>query len=81
MYLSSILRIGLGAYHRPLVRPLKQLENTVAAVYWWTSGLGRGAAEWLHSQGARVVILDLPQSEGDSVASSLGENACSFQLM
>jgi 3-hydroxyacyl-CoA dehydrogenase/3-hydroxy-2-methylbutyryl-CoA dehydrogenase len=37
------------------------------------SGLGRGAAEHLAGAGARVAILDLPQSAGAEVAEGLGD--------
>lgn len=39
------------------------------------SGLGRGTAEYLYRVGAKIVILDIPQSGGSKVAESLGENA------
>lgn len=41
------------------------------------SGLGRAAAQKLVQQGCRVVIADLPSSEGDKVACDLGEK-CVF---
>lgn len=41
------------------------------------SGLGRATAERFVRQGARVVLCDLPSSEGQSVADSLGDN-CLF---
>ncbi len=41
------------------------------------SGLGRATAERFVQQGARVVICDLPKSEGQEVASAIGEN-CAF---
>ncbi len=42
------------------------------------SGLGRATVERFVQQGARVVICDLPQSQGADVAKELGEN-CHFQ--
>lgn len=36
------------------------------------SGLGRGTAERLVAQGARVVLADLPGSKGDIVAAEIG---------
>ena len=39
------------------------------------SGLGRGTVERFVKHGAKVVIADLPSSQGDSFASSLGDSA------
>ena len=41
------------------------------------SGLGRATAERFVRQGARVVICDLPNSQGDAVAKELGDD-CAF---
>lgn len=35
------------------------------------SGLGRAAVERLVRQGARIVIADLPQSDGEKIAKSI----------
>jgi len=37
------------------------------------SGLGLATVRKLHGQGARVVILDLPSSQGDAVAKEFGD--------
>ena len=49
-----------------------ELEGTSALVTGAASGLGRATAERLVARGARVVVLDLPQSAGERVASELG---------
>ncbi|MBN3301501.1 HCD2 dehydrogenase, partial [Amia calva] len=49
----------------------------VGLVTGGASGLGRATVERLVSQGARAVILDLPSSDGASLAHSLGES-CAF---
>uniref|UniRef100_A0AC35UGM8 3-hydroxyacyl-CoA dehydrogenase type-2 n=1 Tax=Rhabditophanes sp. KR3021 TaxID=114890 RepID=A0AC35UGM8_9BILA len=54
---------------------LKNIKGSVAFITGASSGLGRGTAERLISQGAKVVIFDLPKSEGAKVAESLGTNA------
>ncbi|XP_065186239.1 3-hydroxyacyl-CoA dehydrogenase type-2-like [Sycon ciliatum] len=54
------------------------LSKVVALVTGGASGLGRATAERLVRQGAAgVVILDLPQSNGESVAKEIGGN-CHF---
>lgn len=49
--------------------------GTVALVTGGASGLGRATAQKLHDDGATVVILDLPQSDGTAFVESLGERA------
>ncbi|XP_043463285.1 3-hydroxyacyl-CoA dehydrogenase type-2 [Leptopilina heterotoma] len=51
------------------------LKNLVLLVTGGASGLGRGTVERFLKQGSRVVIADLPTSQGAAVASSLGDNA------
>ena len=46
----------------------------MAIVTGAASGLGRATATRIAKQGGRVVIADLPSSEGQSVAEELGEN-------
>lgn len=50
-------------------------EDVVALVSGGASGLGRATAEELRAAGARVVIADLPSSEGAAVADGLGGDA------
>lgn len=54
---------------------VRQLAGRVALVTGGASGLGRGTVERFVQQGARVVVADLPNSPGEEVVSSLGENA------
>ncbi|KAI6181316.1 Oxidoreductase, short chain dehydrogenase/reductase family protein [Aphelenchoides besseyi] len=51
------------------------IKGLVALVTGGSSGLGRGAVQHLHKNGARVAIFDLPTSKGAEVASELGQNA------
>lgn len=47
-------------------------SNMVALVTGAASGLGRATAEKLIAQGAKVVIADLPTSDGENVARQIG---------
>ena len=58
--------------HPPM---LSKLAKHVAVISGGGSGLGRATAEHLVKSGARVVLLDLPSSDGAVVAERLGENA------
>lgn len=49
----------------------------MALVTGGASGLGRATAERLVEQGARVVLLDLPSSQGAQLAAEMGER-CAF---
>lgn len=49
-----------------------RVEGAVALVTGGASGLGRATAERLAELGARVVVLDLPGSDGKAVAAALG---------
>ena len=44
--------------------------------HWRRSGLGRATVQRLVRHGARVVIADLPSSDGENVVKELGENCC-----
>uniref|UniRef100_A0A0K0EQ50 3-hydroxyacyl-CoA dehydrogenase type-2 n=1 Tax=Strongyloides stercoralis TaxID=6248 RepID=A0A0K0EQ50_STRER len=54
---------------------IKNIAGNVALVTGAGSGLGRGVAKRLVSKGAKVAILDLPNSKGGELAKELGENA------
>ncbi|KAG8554718.1 hypothetical protein GDO81_003873 [Engystomops pustulosus] len=56
---------------------LRSLKGLVGIVTGGASGLGRATVERLIRQGASAVILDLPSSDGNNVAKSLGEK-CAF---
>lgn len=49
-----------------------EIKDAVALVTGGVSGLGLAAAKALLSEGAQVVILDLPTSKGEEVAEELG---------
>lgn len=52
-----------------------KIEGKGALVTGGASGLGRATVEALHAAGAGVVIMDLPQSQGEVLAKELGERA------
>ncbi len=52
-----------------------RIEGISALVTGGASGLGFGTARHLADRGARVVLLDLPSSEGEKAAASLGSAA------
>lgn len=54
-----------------------RIDGIGALVTGGASGLGRATAELLAARGALVVIADLPGSDGDEVARSIG-NSCRF---
>jgi NAD(P)-dependent dehydrogenase (short-subunit alcohol dehydrogenase family) len=51
------------------------IRNAAAVVTGGASGLGLATAKKLLAQGAKVVLADLPTSDGAAVAASLGPNA------
>ena len=52
-----------------------QIKDAVAVVTGGASGLGLATARALLDEGAKVLILDLPTSDGEQVARDLGERA------
>ena len=52
-----------------------EINNTVALVTGGASGLGLATAQALHRQGATVVIVDLPSSQGQAVAAEFGDDS------
>lgn len=51
------------------------ITDSVALVTGGASGLGAATARVLYDAGARVVLVDLPSSNGDAAAAALGERA------
>ena len=51
------------------------VKNAVALVTGGASGLGQATVRELHDKGAKVVIVDLPSSQGETVVTELGEGA------
>ncbi|MEV4730278.1 3-hydroxyacyl-CoA dehydrogenase [Saccharopolyspora sp. NPDC049426] len=49
------------------------IEDAVALVTGGASGLGLATVKELRGQGAKVVIVDLPSSQGEAVAAELGD--------
>ena len=56
---------------------MPSLPKAICLVTGGASGLGRATAQRLVQNGARVVIADLPSTDGESVAEELGKN-CFF---
>ena len=54
---------------------MRLTSRDVAIVTGAASGLGRAAATARHETGAGVVLVDLPSTDGDSVAADLGGRA------
>ena len=52
-----------------------EINGAVALVTGGASGLGLATAHRLAGAGARVILVDLPGSEGEKVAADLGEGA------
>ena len=54
------------------------LKNLVGLVTGGASGLGRATVERFVKEGAKVTMLDLPTSEGKTLADELGSDRCCF---
>ena len=52
-----------------------EIKDTVAVVTGGASGLGLATAKALLAEGGKVVLLDLPTSDGEEVAKGLGDRA------
>lgn len=52
------------------------IHKTICIVTGGASGLGRATVQRLARNGAKVVIADLPSSDGENVAKEIGENCC-----
>ncbi|XP_072483463.1 3-hydroxyacyl-CoA dehydrogenase type-2 isoform X4 [Notamacropus eugenii] len=58
-------------------RGIRNLQGMVGVVTGGASGLGQATIRRLIKQGARAVIMDLPQSSGEALAKELGAS-CAF---
>src|SRR5215813_14621986 len=68
-----VRRYARGHGHREVIGGLRmKLDGVAAIVTGGASGLGRATATRLAAGGAKVVIVDLPTSDGDAVAKELG---------
>ncbi|MDZ7782540.1 MAG: glucose 1-dehydrogenase [Halioglobus sp.] len=57
-----------------------RVEGKVALVTGAASGMGRADAVLLAAEGARVVVADLNEADGQAVAESIGEHAVFMRL-
>jgi len=57
---------------------MSKLTNLVAIVTGGSSGLGRATVENFVRNGSKVVICDLPNSDGAQIANELGSDKCLF---
>lgn len=55
---------------------MASLQKTVCLVTGGASGLGRATVQRLVRNGARIVVADLPSSDGENVVKELGESCC-----
>ncbi len=55
-----------------------QIANSAAVVTGGASGLGLATVERLAAAGARVTIVDLPTSDGETIAKSLGDSVAFY---
>jgi 3(or 17)beta-hydroxysteroid dehydrogenase len=57
-----------------------RVDGKVAIVTGAASGMGRADAELLAAEGARVVLADLNEADGQAVADAIGDNALFMRL-
>src|SRR5674476_227824 len=70
-----------AAEHPSKENPLQINVSTVALVTGGASGLGEATTRRLHEGGAAVVIVDLPSSPGEALATELGDRARFLSLI
>ncbi|KAK8492492.1 hypothetical protein V6N11_021158 [Hibiscus sabdariffa] len=54
----------------------KRLQDKVAIITGGASGIGASAVHVFHENGAKVVIADIQDIQGQAIADKLGENVC-----
>lgn len=54
---------------------MRRLENKIALITGAARGIGKAIAELFHKEGAYVILSDIRDEEGKTVASSLGNNS------
>ena len=59
---------------------MTRVEGKVAIITGAASGMGKADAELLAAQGAKVVVTDLNEVDGQAVADAIGENAIFLRL-
>lgn len=57
-----------------------RVEGKVAIVTGGASGMGRADAQLLAAEGAKVVVADLNESDGQAVAKDIGGDALFMKL-
>src|SRR5690606_27892167 len=62
-------------YHHIKHTAMNRLENKVAIITGASQGMGASHARMFITEGAKVVLTDLNEKDGQSLANDLGENA------